>query len=196
MPPGPLRPVRNAPAPPVKWVLRDRLLDELYNPVIDNRTTELADLIERNTALLIRDDQAMKVINPGHFHRSFAYNGKFYSTSADDGPPVRNRVHADLMREVKEHVEFYEGILQSERLLVSGYLDSVFSFSASPGDWIKLLPETIQPTLRANIVVTPETEATIWDPVRSSGAHEAFLAKRQKGFELIRQRLARNLISI
>lgn len=186
--------MRNKPDPPAKWVLRDRLLGELYKPVEEQKSVEIRALILQNCAAnQAQDIKDFGSIQEAHTHLSFAFNGEFFSLEGV-GPPVRNRVYPNMLPVVRAHVEFYKQIDQ-ECMLVKGYLDSVFSFSSSPGDWIRLLPDTLQPVLRANILYNPQAPE-LWEELRTPQECEAFIEKRRSGFNLIRQRLATNLISI
>lgn len=186
----PIREVRNKPAPPAKWVIRDKLLAELYKPVEAARDDALCNLIKRNSTLLQSQDiKEHGAVQDGHEHLSFAYNGKFYTMNGH-GPIVRNKVMPELLAEVREWSEYYEvQVLTEEKTRISGFLDSVFSFSPAAGDWLALVPDAFQAIMRS-VIITPN-----WEPMSTPEAHAAFLAKHQARFDLIRQRLAFNLIS-
>jgi hypothetical protein len=187
--PHPIREVRNKPELPVKWVIRDRLLTELYKPVEESLAEEITSLITRNVLLLGMEDMKVhKRVLPEHFHRSFAYNGNFYTVEIDAGPPVRNRLHSSLEGEMVQH-EAYCIQVDEERARISGFFDSMLAFSPAPADWIRILPESLQAALRGMLADT-----TSWVELRTPQEISAFLEKHKPRFDLIRQRMATNLL--
>lgn len=172
-----------------KWHIRDAVLNALYIPVEDHYHVAIDDLVKRNTMKLQQHDMALhKSVQPGHTHRSFAYNGKFYNLEQTDGPPVRNRVHPELEAEVKTCTTHYEQILNYEKTLVAGYLTAMLSESRHPGDYLPLLPQSLHDPLKRCIAWED------WSVKLSQEKIDAFLAKHQPRYDLIRQRMATNLI--
>lgn len=174
-----------------KWAIRDALLTALYAPVQAERDALLLDLIKCNCVLLSQDDLAKHgAVQLGHQHPSFAYNGKFYTFEPSEGPPVRNRVHPTLMPEVAEVIKRFDfDILLHEKTLVTGYLTSMLSYSHAPADYLPVLPSALHGTLQ-------QTVSCDWTRVtKTEEGVTAFLSKYQKGYDLMRQRMAFNLIS-
>lgn len=180
--------MRNKPAPIAKWAIRDFLLLELYNPVEERKQRDTKVLVEKNVVLLQAEDmQLHKKVLPEHFHRSFAYNGQFYSIEQDSGPRNRNWLHKSLEPEMQEFLTHY-GNVTEERLMVSGFFDSMLATFPAPGDWLQILPQTLHEPLQAYVT------APSWDPVKTPAEIDAFMAKHKPRYDLIRQRMAINLI--
>lgn len=172
-----------------KWGIRDFIIDYLYKPVQTIRDNELKRLILLNCYVLTKEDRDKGKVDAGHAHASFGFNGKFYNIDIGEGPPVRNKVHKSLVDEVKTLVQTYDiDILGHEKALVSGYITSMLSFSRSPADYLLMLPQPLHSVVKHAV-------STDWAwHEKTPEQCEFFVSKYQKGYELIRQRLAFNLI--
>lgn len=181
--------MRNKPAPPGKWVIRDHLMMALFEPIDRLRQENINALIEKNTAVLQAQDMAVhKKILPEHFHRSFAYNGWFYSLDPGPAPAIRNKLHPQFEAEMQDIVNTFGTQLNEERLLVESFFSSVLAFSPAPGDWLRVLPEGLHEILRAGITVSD------WSGLRTPEECAAFLARHQARFDKVCQRLALNML--
>lgn len=158
-----------------KWLIRDAILNDLFKPVEEAHNEQMLDLIKRNARL------------QNYVHLSFAYNGKFYTFEETQGPPVRQRLHDSLLDETKALIDEKDQVAL-EKLLAESYLTSVLAVSNVPGDYLALLPGALHGAVKR--VVT----CLDWSPSLSAEKIAAFKAKHQRGFDLLRQRMAFNLI--
>lgn len=158
-----------------KWAIRDAILTELFKPVEEAIDEQMLDLIKRNARL------------QNYAHLSFAYNGKFYTFEETQGPPVRQRLHDSLLAETQALIAEKEQVLY-ERLIANSYLTSVLAVSNAPGDYLSLLPGALHGAVKRVITCLD------WSPSLSAEKIAAFKAKYQQGYELLRQRMAFNLI--
>lgn len=165
------------PAPPIpyKLVIRETIMVALFTKMAELADSELANLIRRNTAMM------------GYTHQSFAYNGKFYNVDYTQGPPVRQRLHPPLLPEMKSYLEEFGYPLDMEKARVGGYLSSMMAYSPYPGDYLLLLPSALHAVVQAAVTCDWSTSLT---PEKIA----SFMAKYRTGYELIRQRMAINLI--
>jgi hypothetical protein len=159
-----------------KWAIHNAVLTALFSKMVKLHDEEVHKLAVQNLELL------------GYTHLSFAFNGQFYSVDGTEGPPVRQRLHPSLVcQAIKMEAEFGHP-LAYERSIAANYLSSVLAFSQHPGDYLLLLPGALTSTVKQAIVCSD------WSTTLTPEKIAAFKAKHQKSYDLIRNRLALNLI--
>jgi hypothetical protein len=159
-----------------KWAIHKAVMTALFTKMEKIHAEEVNKLAVQNFEIM------------GYTHLSFAYNGQFYSVDGTEGPPVRQRLHPSLVSQAIHMEAEFGHPLAYERSIAANYLSSVLAFSQYPGDYLLLLPGALTPVVSQAIVCSD------WSTTLTPEKMAAFKAKHQKGYELIRNRLALNLL--
>ena len=160
---------------PYKLVIRESIMDALYTKMEGLAHKEMYELIGRNAA------------KRGYYHYSFAFNGVFYNVDSSDGPPVRQRLDISLIPDMVAYLEEFGHPLELEKAKVSGYLSSMLAYSPLPGDYLLLLPSALHAVVQSAVRCD-------WSTDLSPEKIATFMDKYRPGYELIRLRMATNLI--
>lgn len=162
--------------PRLKLRMKQAILEIMYRPYFDRRHQQLQHLVARNCVL--QHDQTP----------SFTYRGQQYGVM-QVGVRVRPKLHADLHHEMDRMVKENDQITMKERPYVDNYIALVLNTSPHAKDWLALMPDTFQAPIRALLAAYP-TEATILNQSKV----ESILQQNQEAIQLMKQRMARNLI--
>lgn len=165
------------PPRPYKLVIREAIMAALFTKMANLAQTELHNLIRRNALV------------SNYTHLSFAYNGKFYSMEPEylPSPPIRQRLHPSLLGDMKYYLDEFGYPLEMEKTRVEGYLTSMLAYSPLPGDYLLLLPAALHAVVQGAVTCD-------WSTDLSPEKIASFMAKYQSGYDLLRQRMAINLI--
>lgn len=155
---------------------RKYYIEQLYAPVLKASDIEITGLIQQNCALTHET------------HSSFAYKGQYYNKDWRPAPPHRPKLHDKLVPAVESWLREFGRDIEMEQRLIDGYLRSITAFDKQPKNWLPLLPPDTHQYVRV-LFATDD-----WETDLSSEKIEAFLAKYQTGYDLIRKRLALNLL--
>lgn len=164
-----------APPRPYKLVIKEAIMEALYSKMVSLASKEMYDLVRRNTAKC------------SYFHHSFVYNGEFYNIDVDEGPPIRQKLHPELVKDMLYFLEEYGHPLYIEKARVEGYLTSMLAYSPLPGDYLLLLPAALHAVVRSAVTCD-------WSTELSPEKIASFMAKYGAGYERVRHRMAINLI--
>ena len=156
----------------------------LKKAIMDNLFSRMDELYGQDTLKLALDNNQLM----GYSHRSYVFNGEFYNHEVDDGPPIRQKLHPSLVPRAKQLDQEFGHPLTVEKVKVGGYLSSVLAYSPYPGDYLALLPPSLHGIVKTTILTID------WAPHLSPEKIAMFMAKHGSHYELIRQRLALNLI--
>ena len=159
-----------------KWFIRDAVMNKLYARMDTLLKEDVKEIAVENCKLI------------GATHLSFAFNGEFYNADSTDGPHIRQKLHPSLIPRAERLDKEFGHALTTEKVKVRGYLASMLAYSPYPGDYLLLLPQAIHATVKQSITTGD------WSPTLSSEKITSFMAKHGSNYELIRQRLALNLI--
>ena len=166
-----------------KTVLRDEILNHLYEPLYKQRNSEILQIAMDNNSLM------------NYFHLSFAYNGEFFNVMDTEGPTIRQKLHPSLEPSVQVLQKEYTDILIYERGVIHSYLNSVLSKSSYVKDYLMLFPKSLEQVV---INVLKKQELTYipnpTDNRLSPEMVEEFLKKYQRGYNMLVHRIAMNLI--
>lgn len=156
--------------------MKQAILEIMYRPYFDLRHQKLQHLVARNCVLQHNQTQC------------FIYRGQQYG-SVQVGLRVRPKLHPDLHHEMDEIMKESDQITMKERPYVDNYIALVLNASPHAKDWLALMPDTFQAPIRALLVACP-TDSTILNQSKV----ESILQQNQEAIQLMKQRMARNLI--
>ena len=165
--------------PRTKQNIKDVIYGILYEPVQKEFRGRIEDLIRRNCLY-------------GNFtHRSLIYKGVVYQSLIEKtaAPIQKNRLVPQLRQEMDEYLEDLTELNEKELPRVLGYINQVLNSSEGLVDYLKLLPEAVHYPLERLIENCPCKGQEL-----SAERIEALRLKNQESFDLMRTRMAHNLL--
>lgn len=166
----------------MKYVIQTALMDFLYQPVRQRHR-------EQVEALIIRNANLSKTAV-----RAFRYKGELYlSDQAPRGPIMAPRLHPDLEPELAQMVQEQIDIHGQEEPLVKGFITAALNQSSVVSDYLELLPSCIHPPI-LTLMQQGHTGAGVYADTLFTANKEGFLAKHEHAIQLIRERMAINLL--
>lgn len=173
----------------VRPKIRHALMLHLYYQENEAMRQTLRDIIQENCTI------------EGHTLFGFHYMFMWYDLGSVPGagystnPPGRG-VHIPLHRSLHERMDAWlankRKVEKEEQHIVIGYFTAVLNMSDSAYDWLKLLPDEVHKPIhdqRAWGVLT-----NIPPPILTNAQVEAFYQKQERFLNVLKGRLALNLI--
>lgn len=163
--------------PRLKSQVKDEFMLSLYSTPIIHFGNRIDEIATRNCVI-------------GSFrHKSFAYKGIFYNREGTPAPLRRNRLQPALHATMDEWLADRHSIWNVEQPAINGYILLVLNTSNKPGDYLKMLPESVHESIAKCFSPHLLLETTIDD------AKAAEIIKQyQHCFDLIKKRQVLNLL--
>lgn len=163
--------------PRTKSLIKDALYDYLYLPVQRQFKARIETLITRNTVM------------GGYSHKHFVYKGVVYSAEATPPALKKNRLMPALRADMEEYLRDLHMLNNNELPYVIGFINQILNASNDLTDYLRALPESVHYPLE-------QLQATC--PCRSTSLSdekiEQLKVKNKDSIDLMKQRLARNLL--
>lgn len=163
--------------PRTKQQLKDLLYAYIYTPVERKLQARLADLIERNAAVLQSP------------HLSFIYRGKTYSIDPKGIPRKMNRLVPSLHGEMDDYLNDIRELNEQEIPFVLGFITQVLNASNDLQDYLRILPESVHQPLEELIAACGCRTTKL-----SQETVEELKEKNRQSIDLLKGRLVRNLL--
>lgn len=163
--------------PRTKTQIKDALYNFLYLPVQNQFKARLDTLVTRNTVL------------GGYSHKHVVYKGVVYNVDATAPPVKKNRLAPQLRAEMDEYLRDQAQLNDNELPYVIGFINQILNSSNDLTDYLRLLPESVHYPLEQMLANCPCRSTTL-DEAKVAQIR----AKNQATIDMIKQRLARNLL--
>ena len=163
--------------PRTKSQIKDALYAFLYLPVQNQFKARTEALIIRTTVM------------GGYSHRHFVYKGEVYNAEASPPPLKKNRLVPQLRDEMEEFLKDRNQLNDQELPYVLGFITQLLNASNDLMDYLRVLPESVHQPLNQMMASHPCRSTTLTDE-----KVEHIKAKNEVGINLMKQRLARNLL--
>jgi hypothetical protein len=164
----------------LKFQIRTVLTDFLYKPVEQRHRQEIEALIVQNCRL---------TNSPV---RAFRYKGELYRADlAPRGPLMAPSLHPDLAMQLALTHEEQARIYREEQPVVVGYIIKVLNLTSNTEDYKKLLPSCVHAPLA---FMDNYAHLNTWPVFTYEGPYEMFMAQHAPQIQLIKERMATNLL--
>jgi len=165
--------------PRTKSQIRDVLYDYLYKPVRRKFRRELDEIVVANTRALASS------------YACFVYRNGLYKKSDFQGLPPRpaNRLVKGLQDRMETYLHDLGQVNQHELPYVMGFINNVLNSSDDLKDYLQVFPSVLHPPLNQMIDKCPCKSTKL-----APEAAEEMRDRNQHSIELIKQRLAYNLL--
>ena len=164
--------------PQTKKMIKDRLFEHLYNPVINHYNATLATIIDRNCLAL------------GNNYKSFIYKGNTYKAETTTKfPRQMNRLVKQLHPEMDEYLTDVNHLNDYELPFVLGYINNVLNSSDSLQDYCSVFPESIHKPL-GELIANSGCKVNHLSPQ----AINDMQIRNTKSIELMKKRMVLNLL--
>lgn len=163
--------------PRLKSQMKKLILAILYEPYELGRRKVLNEIIQRNCVL-----QKISL-------DMFTYKGSYFSYSPIPTRLPKPKLHPDLHVKMDAWLAEEQSMSLIERPYIDGYVTSVLNSSNEVGDWLRLLPDSIQGSIRTLLLgnVTYPTDLPDEEIIR-------ILEVNSLSIQLMKERMARNLL--
>ena len=163
--------------PRIKQTIKGVIYDQLYLPVQKRMTARLESLVQRNTLL------------GGFTHPSFYYKGTVYRIDDSPLPGLRNKLIKQLYPEMEEYLLDVKELNEKELPYVLGYVNRVLNATHRLSDYLKLLPESLHPSIQQLISTCPGNACELPEEKIKD-----ILEKNQESIQLMKSRMVLNLL--
>lgn len=163
--------------PRTKTQIKDALYSFLYLPVQNQFKARIDTLITRNT------------IAGGYSHKHFVYKGVVYNAESSAPPVKKNRLVPQLRADMDEYLRDQAQLNDNELPYVIGFINQILNSSNDLTDYLRILPESVHQPLNA-MLASCLCRSTTLDADKVA----QIKAKNQATIDMIKQRLARNLL--
>ena len=163
--------------PKTKSQIKDALYDFLYLPVQRQFKGRIDTLITRNTVM------------GGYSHKHFVYKGVLYSAEATPPALKKNRLVPTLRTDMEEYLRDLHELNNTELPYVIGFINQILNASNDLTDYLRVLPESVHYPLNQLMATCPCRATSLNDE-----KVDAIKAKNKSSIDLMKQRLARNLL--
>ena len=161
--------------PNLKYLIKTRIWGVLFTPV-ENALDAQLDLIATKNCQL-----------QGLSHKSFLYKGVRFNADIT-GPPLRsNKLAPSLKPEMEDYLSKVNEYRDYEENVITGYITLVLNLCKHPRDCLRLLPSGLHAhieSLLSNCTESDLDEETVQEALK----------KNQKPYQMIKERMALNLL--
>jgi len=163
-------------SPETKQHIKDSLYRFLYSDMDKYMKRRIRDIIKKNDNLY------------GKTTGWLVFRGKEYSTGNVAAPRFKSRTHAEVEQDMIVYTEELKSI-NNEMPYVLGFITHVLNRTDSLQDYLVILPSCLHPIVNKAI-----NECPCGSRVLSDGVVQAIQKKEKHSIDLIKGRLAKNLI--
>lgn len=161
--------------PNLKYLIKTRIWGVLFTPV-ENALDAQLDLIATKNCQL-----------QGLSHKSFLYKGVRFNADIT-GPPLRsNKLAPSLKPEMEDYLSKVNEYRDYEENVITGYITLVLNLCKHPRDCLRLLPSGLHAHIESllnNCTESDLDEETVQETLK----------KNQKPYQMIKERMALNLL--
>lgn len=168
-------------SPNVRIMLCDALCERLYAGAEQRLKRELDSLIEQNSALHNNDILMMRHGDRVHLHSAVSQVPNAFRQSP-------NLCHREMREHIRDHLKSAEE-LRSDRALVTGYFQQMFTATSYAEDFLRVLPPSLHQVVRQH-----DRHFLEGDGVLIGEALDQFMEKNAALLSVVKKRLTLNLL--
>jgi hypothetical protein len=165
--------------PQTRPTLRSQLMNLLYQAEQFRSFEELCDIVNCQQSVTNIDMPA------------FTYLGKIHAPQLYVKPKMAPQLHDSLHARMDSWLQNEMTVLKEEMVIVSGYITAVLNTSNSPDDWMRLLPPAVHAPLQQ---YKSQSFDHLVPPVLTNDQVNAFLTKQERFLNMLKGRMALNLL--
>lgn len=161
--------------PALKYLIKIRIWSVLFASV-ENALDEQLNLIATKNCQL-----------QGLSHKSFLYKGVRFNADTTSPPLRSNKLAPSLKPEMEDYLSKVNEYRNYEENLIIGYITMILNLCKHPRDCLRLLPSGLHAHIES--LLSDCTESTL-----DEETVQEVLKKNQKPFQMIKERMALNLL--
>lgn len=161
--------------PNLKYRIKGHIWEVLFAPVEKDLKKQLEVIASKNCHL------------QGLSHKSFLYKGMRFNADTTPPPLRSNHLAPSLQPDMEEHLGKVKEYRDYEETLITGYVTMVLNLCKHPRDCLRLLPSGLHAHIESLLSVCTESDL-------DEETVQVILKKNQKPIQMIKERMALNLL--